>query len=258
MSATLPATLPDPRFDAARKHAETARKGLRLTVSSCVALGLELIKLKDEIGASVGRPSGKSCNSSNIKWPELVSRETGFSYERCNDFIKAAKAVRERLIGSRKQGDKEVKMIVKTPPSEWADSDYDAFADHIENAFKADTFKALMLDLGFGPKVTPPGNGGGGDDDGGQGDFYDAMFAAHDCVATPILGLHRTQLNPAEFTRYLYDLPLADTDVAHGKSTKHIHGLLTLRHILTRAGDEIDAAIKTKNKTAKSPKPISD
>lgn len=254
MSSSL-TILPDPRFDAARKHAETARKGLRLTVSSCVALGLELIKLKEEIGATVGRPSGKCSDNPNIKWPELVARETGFCYDRCQDFIKAARAVRERLSGSRKQGDKEVKMIVKTPPSEWADGDYDAFADHIENAFKADTFKALMLDLGFGPKAEKPVAPGLDD---GQGDFYDAMFAAHDCVATPILGLHRTQLNPAEFTRYLYELPLADTDVAHGKSTRHIHGLLTLRHILTRAGDEIEAAIKVKNKDARSPKPISD
>jgi|GEM_PF-3252155 len=242
---TSPAT--DPRFAAARKHAETARKGLRLTVSACVALGLELIKLKEAIGVNRGGDRRSKTDNPSLKWSDQVEQETGFSMDRCNDFIKAARGVSERLLGSRRQGDKAVKMIVKTPPSEWSDSDYDAFADHIEDAFKAETFKSLMLDLGFGPKAAgesrPPEITGLIQDD-----FYLAMLAAHDCVAEPILGLHRTALNPAEFTRYIYDLPLDDIDRDIEAGRVHIHGLRTLQHILTVASDQITAAIATKNK----------
>lgn len=242
--------LPDPDFAAARKHADTVRSGMRKTIAACIALGLELIRLKENLGYQRGGDRRSKTDYPSLKWSDLVEQETGFSSDRCNDFIKAAKAVRERLTGSRKQGDKEVKLIVQSPPSEWTDEHYLAFSEHIEDNFKADTFKALMLDLGFGPKpIEPPKGGGGGNDL--QGDFYHAMLAAHDCVASPILSLHRTSLNPAEFLRYIYDLPIQDTDVEVGQSTRHITGLHTLQHILTQASDQIADAIKKKQKGAK-------
>jgi hypothetical protein len=248
MSAILPTTNLDPRFEAARKHADTARKGLRLTVASCVALGLELTRLKQEIGSVHGGARRSSSDNPNLKWPELVSRETGFSYDRCNDFIKAAKAVRERISSSRKKGEKEIKMIVQAPPSQWTDDDYEQFSQHVEDAFQADTFKSLMLDLGFGPRLAGKSESKG-KHVAEQMEFeFVQMMNAHDCVAEPIVSLHMTQLNPDAFVRHLYALPIDDIAADPERNRPKINGLRTLSTILSLASDEIARTIKAKGK----------
>lgn len=240
---------PDPEFAAARKHADTIRTGLRRTVAACVALGLELEALKGRIGAKVGRP-GKCCNNSNLKWPERVAQETRFSYERCQHFIKAAKEVRKRLTASRKKGGSKIKLLVQSPPSEWADADYDAFADAIGANFDCDTFKALWADLFPAPnpqsEIRNPKLI--------QGDFYQAMLDAHDCVASPIVSLHLTAQNPEQFVRHLDELPLNDQDIERGDRTVHIHGLRTLQTVLSQVSHELERVIKAKAKSARAPK----
>jgi hypothetical protein len=235
-------------FAAARKHADTIRSGLRRTVAACVALGLELDALKTRIGAKHG---GARSNYFTLPWKELVAQETGFTYQRCQDFMNAAKEVRKRLTGSRKKDDAKVKLIVQSPPSEWTDGDYDAFADVIGANFDCDTFKALWSDL-FPPAAPKLPSGGG--EDLVQGDFYQAMLDAHACIASPIVDLHRTAANPEQFIRHLDELPLDDQDIERGDRKVHIHGLRTLQTVLTQISDEIERTIKAKAKTARAPK----
>jgi hypothetical protein len=242
-------SLLDPRFEAARKHADTIRRGLRMTVASCVALGLELLKLKDEVGAKHGGSRGASLHDANLKWPKLVERETGFNYVRCQDFMRAARAVRDRITASRKKGDAQVKLIATSPPSTWTEADYEAFAQHIGDAFEADTFKALLLDLGFGPKPVEPEPRL---EHPLQRDFYDDMMAAHDCIAVPILDLHRQQINPLGFIRSLCELPIEDLAPDPETGRPRIFGLQTLAHILTTAGEQVQEALKAKRKGARN------
>lgn len=240
-----PAVVESPlaEFAAARKHADTIRGSLRRTGAACVALGLELDGLKARIGAKHGGDQGARCNNSTLPWKELVARETGFSYERCQHFMKAAKEVRKRLTASRKKGGAKIKLLVQSPPSEWTDADYDAFADAIGANFDCDTFKALWADL------FPPANPQSSIPNPQliQTDFYQAMLDAHDCIASPIVGLHRTAANPEQFIRHLDELPLDDQDIERGDRTVHIHGLRTLRTVLSQVGNELDRVIKAKS-----------
>lgn len=240
----------DPIFDTARRHRDAIAGGVKITVAASVAFGLELNQLKIELGYVKGRPSEKRCNNSTfIPWKTLVTEQTGFSYERCQQFCKTAERVVEQIGASRAKSLAEVKLLVKNPPSEWTQADYFAFADAVGEHFDAATFNDLMIDVGVKklpqPETGQPGTGDRHDAE--QFEFpFAAMQAAHDCVAQPILGLFLTQQNPYQFTRHLYELPLEDQEADEAEGRPAITGLLKLRHILADAKTRIDEAIQDK------------
>lgn len=248
MSSTLPSTLPHPSFEAARAHAAAIGTGVKLTIASCLALGLELNRLKVELGYTHGGPSSSKANL--VPWTELVARETGFCYDRCNKFCKTAEAVRALIMGSRKKTDLAIKPIVTSPPAAWSTDDYVAFAEHVALHFHAETFKELMQDLGLLPqplKALKP------EPLPSQTEFpFAAMQAAHDCIAVPLLDLNRSQVNPIDFTRHLYELPIDDQEGDIAANIPRITGLKTLSHILTQTQDAIAEAIKAKRKGAQA------
>ncbi len=240
-----------PAFATARRHAEAISGGVKLTVAGCIALGLELNKIKAELGYAHGGNRGASSRNTNLKWPDLVAQETGFSYDRCNYFAKTAEKVREKILARKTKATAPVRAILQAPPAEWSHDDYLAFADHLGEHFAAETFRGLMLDIGLIAPPEPPAPADPSAPPLVQGDFYHDMLAAHDCVAEPILGLYRTARDPAQFVRYLFELPVEDLDRDTDSGRPPITGLRTLRHIITQAGEEIDRAISAKAKAAR-------
>ncbi|MEM6916332.1 MAG: hypothetical protein AAF491_07160, partial [Verrucomicrobiota bacterium] len=86
----------DDPWQTAVLHAKNINGGVKMTIAATVALGLELLQLKHELGyVHGGSRKGSSSPKANLKpWPELVAEKTGFSYSRCQQFMKTAEAVR--------------------------------------------------------------------------------------------------------------------------------------------------------------------
>jgi len=183
-----------------------------------------------------------------LNWKDLLTQETGFSYERCRDFMKTAGAIRELLLASRKKGDATLRQIVQQPPATWTALDYCTFADAIGEHFDAETFSELMADLGL---VKPPKQIEPPADDDDTKDPYCDLRAAQDCVVTPIASLHRTMVSPEAFTRHLYALPLADQEPDRAAGIPACTGLMTLSHTLAQAQEQIAKAIADKRKGEK-------
>jgi hypothetical protein len=243
---TNPPTQIDPEdaWQSARQHKANVTGGVKMTVAASVALGLELNRLFKELGYGYG--GARSQNVTLKPWKELAPEKTGFSYMQLQRFMKTASAVRTELMSSRKKGDQAAKALLSDSGRPWNFADYQTFAESIGTHFKADTFRELMLETGLikPPKEIKPPK----DESKEEKPAYTEAQAAQDCIAVPILDLHRTAASPDALKEHLHSIPLRSVEADDESGEPAQVGLIELQTILSHLQEEIAHTIKVKNK----------
>ena len=94
----------DPAWDAARETADQIRTAGRLFLRGQVRLGMILSGLKKAHGIERGCFGKNRTPDSGdlISWPDLVLRETGYSRQSADVFIRLYESTKAKLKGSRK------------------------------------------------------------------------------------------------------------------------------------------------------------
>lgn len=230
------------------------RHGVNLVVSASIALGIFLRREQAERKQTIGKQGLH--NATLVPWKKHVVELTGFSYDQCNRFCKVSEVVEDDLRKSRKKIAATAKKLLDKSPVDWTADDHHEFALYIGERFQANTFRRLMEETGLlGSAHSDLGDGTCDDDSDEpdekemteeQLDFFH-LLAAHDCVATPILGLSQTMAAPDEFIRHCHLLPEHDLEPDEEAGRPRIYGRRTLRHILSQALEQLDRAAKNQS-----------
>jgi len=225
----------------ARAHADNIRGGLRVTLVSVVALGLHLRKLREELGYSHGGNRRSRCNSSNLKpWPELVAEKTGWSYERCNHFIKLGTKVKEDALASRSKKTAQIRALLTDLPDRWEQGDYEALASHLTDRFDATDIKGLMLETGLVTEHRPPPPPKSTPITDEQMEL-DLVYDAHIAIATPLIEIAQIRSNPQHWQNYLDRLPRRLTTLPDGREVLGLEETIT---ILTQVREDAMKRLK--------------
>lgn len=207
----------DPRWDQAREVSESLRLCGRVFLRGQVKLGMILSALKKDFGISKGkRPSTSPDSGEVLPWPELVKRETGYSRQSCDEFIRLYEATKAKLKSAKKLNlpppakKNAIVLFQSENPLALTDEQWVQVDQIIGTLTTGETQSSLMQELGIipKPKAMPKGTKGGENDD----EITAGQLAFHffDAVAAPLIN---ARTNP-EYKKLLFALPV-ESDEDH-------------------------------------------
>ena len=243
---TTAAESPD-HFAAAKSHAAQIQKYSRIIISAPVALGAELLRLKALIDPKKGRPDKIATQlllsddttpegGERIGWRELMTRETGLSYEWCRRCMIAAERVIERLSTSKDAHPKAAAKLLQSPPAEWSDDDYAGLADTVGAVFDADTFNSLLIEIGVIRDKTANLIGGGGEgSDKSTGKKLSAKEDAQNYWRAYYRALATDRADETSFRKRLRYLPIQSDDPRVETSLADLEAELQAHHQIVKS-----------------------
>lgn len=208
----------DPRWDTAREISEQLRLCGRLYLRGQVRLGMVLSGLKKEFGITKGkRPSTSPDSGEVLSWPELVKRETGYSRQSCDEFIRLYEATKAKLKTAKKldlpaPAKKDAIVLFQAEnPLTLSDQQWSLVDQVIGTLTTGETQASLMQELGIvakpKPMPTAPPAGKKTDDDHTAGQL---AFHFFDAVASQLIN---ARTNP-DYQKMLLSLP-PESDEEH-------------------------------------------
>lgn len=212
----------DSRWDQVRETSEQLRACGRLFLRGQVKLGMMLAALKKDHHATSGLRGGDR-KSDKIKLPEsgglitwavLVQRETGYSRQSCDEFIRLAEAAKSKLKTAKKLNlptpvKKDAIALFRTEnPLSLSDDQWALVDQVIGSLTTGETQASLMQELGLvpKPKPMPKGTRGSGKDE--EPTAGQLAFHFFDAVAAPLIN---ARTNP-DYKKLLYALPHESTE----------------------------------------------
>jgi hypothetical protein len=204
----------DPAWDGVREVSAQLRAMGRLFLRGQVRLGMLLAGLKRETGRPEGRPKKNSPESGKLfSWAETVKRETGYSRQSTDEFIRLYEAAKLKLKRSRKldlpaPAKKDAMVLfcgdnaLALTDAQWAEVDA-----VIGSLTTGETQASLMTELGIvaKPKAMPKGGGTAKDEDLTAGQLAFHFFEA---MAAPMMNARAA----ADYKKLLHALPAYSTE----------------------------------------------
>ena len=251
------AAIPDPQsgeavvsdpWDQAREVSAQLRLCGRLFLRGQVKLGMILSALKKEFGVTRGCTGRNRSPESGdyLPWPELVKRETGYSRQSCDEFIRLYEAVKHKLKTAKKLGipaparKNAIVLFQAENPLALTDEQWKEVDAAIGSLTSGETQAGLMRELGLVPTPKPMPKGAtrsGGDDDTTAGQL---AFHFFDAVAAPLIN---ARTNP-DYLKMLHSLPAESSE-------EHPLSLATLEAEFRAALADIEDVRKASCKPAK-------
>lgn len=208
----------DPAWDSARETADQIRTAGRLFLRGQVRLGMILSGLKKAHGIERGCFGKNRTPDSGdlISWPDLVLRETGYSRQSADVFIRLYESTKAKLKGSRKlslpaPAKKDALVLFQTEnpltltPDQWAQVD-----QVIASLTDGETQTSLMQELGILPKPKPMPKGGADKNPPADPEQTAGQLAFHffDGLGSALIN---TRMNP-DYLKLLHALPIHSTE----------------------------------------------
>lgn len=139
------AVAPDETFDTARNHAAIMRTGAILFKGAAVALGAELIRLREEFQPV----RGHLAEGDSLTWRERVEQQTGHSWETCRRAEKVAVDLLTRMNGKRDQSSRRVRDLLTRAGHAFTADDYGTLAGAVGEVYDADTWTGILQEIGI-------------------------------------------------------------------------------------------------------------